>query len=276
MLECARRERAWLGGRRGSGALLAAIRVDGGAASTDARSEGAPCIACLTATGTQALAPRFSPVVERPRPRGDARVAGLERASSGAAQDVAAAIARRAAETRAWKANSRWRPIPMPPSARRADFAGVGIVPQGDEAKFLGTLPLALLAPSPELAGDAGALGHSPFSGPGRAAAAGDRRAARRRKDCACANWRAAKPSASWCPSNCPSDFEEEIELEYPVELLEPLAFLLARLVNGLARGWPRARWPPMSCASAWISKTAPRTSARCGCPCRRSIRRRF
>ena len=29
--------------------------------------------------------------------------------------------------------------------------------------------------------------------------------------------------------------FEDEIELEYPVELLEPLAFLLARLINGLA-----------------------------------------
>jgi protein ImuB len=29
--------------------------------------------------------------------------------------------------------------------------------------------------------------------------------------------------------------FEEEIELDYPVELLEPLAFLLARLINGLA-----------------------------------------
>jgi protein ImuB len=28
--------------------------------------------------------------------------------------------------------------------------------------------------------------------------------------------------------------FEDEIELEYPVELLEPLAFLLARLLNGL------------------------------------------
>ena len=30
-------------------------------------------------------------------------------------------------------------------------------------------------------------------------------------------------------------NFEDEIELDYPVELLEPLAFLLARLINGLA-----------------------------------------
>src|ERR1039458_8883173 len=29
--------------------------------------------------------------------------------------------------------------------------------------------------------------------------------------------------------------FEDEIELDYPVELLEPLAFLLARLINGLS-----------------------------------------
>ena len=32
-----------------------------------------------------------------------------------------------------------------------------------------------------------------------------------------------------------PLEFEDEIELEYPVDLLEPLAFLLSRLVNGLA-----------------------------------------
>ena len=32
-----------------------------------------------------------------------------------------------------------------------------------------------------------------------------------------------------------PLTFEDEIELEYPVELLEPLAFLLARMINGLA-----------------------------------------
>ncbi len=32
-----------------------------------------------------------------------------------------------------------------------------------------------------------------------------------------------------------PPRFEDEIELEYPVDLLEPLAFLLARLLSGLA-----------------------------------------
>ena len=32
-----------------------------------------------------------------------------------------------------------------------------------------------------------------------------------------------------------PLRFEDEIELDYPVELLEPLAFVLARLINGLA-----------------------------------------
>ena len=36
-------------------------------------------------------------------------------------------------------------------------------------------------------------------------------------------------------PLEEPLRFEDEIELEYPVELLEPLAFLLARLINGLA-----------------------------------------
>ena len=36
-------------------------------------------------------------------------------------------------------------------------------------------------------------------------------------------------------PLEDPLHFEDEIELDYPVELLEPLAFLLARLINGLA-----------------------------------------
>src|SRR5262249_11615936 len=35
-------------------------------------------------------------------------------------------------------------------------------------------------------------------------------------------------------PLEEPPRFEDELELEYPVELLEPLAFLLARLLNGL------------------------------------------
>jgi len=34
---------------------------------------------------------------------------------------------------------------------RRRGFSGVSIVPQGDEAKFLGRLPVALLRPSAEL-----------------------------------------------------------------------------------------------------------------------------
>jgi protein ImuB len=36
-------------------------------------------------------------------------------------------------------------------------------------------------------------------------------------------------------PMEDPLCFEDAVELEYPVELLEPLAFLLARLLNGLA-----------------------------------------
>jgi len=39
----------------------------------------------------------------------------------------------------------------MPAICAARGFTGVSIVPQGDEAKFLGPLPLAWLAPSPEL-----------------------------------------------------------------------------------------------------------------------------
>ena len=43
-------------------------------------------------------------------------------------------------------------------------------------------------------------------------------------------------------PLEEPLRFEDEIELEYPVELLEPLAFLLARLLNGLCTRLALAR----------------------------------
>src|SRR5262249_36661741 len=112
-------------------------------------------------------------------------------------------------------------------------FTGVSVIPYGDEAKYLGTLPLSLLAPSSELAETLERWGIRRFQelaalpplgiaerlGPRGLRAAPQ---ARRRGD----------PRA--VSREAPPHFEDELEPEYPVELLEPLAFLLARLLNGL------------------------------------------
>jgi protein ImuB len=113
-------------------------------------------------------------------------------------------------------------------------FAGLSIVPYGDEAKFLAPLPLALLAPSPELAQTLDRWGIRRFQDLaalpplGIAERLGPeslrlRELARGEAD------RKLKPIGD------PERFEEEFEPEYPVDLLEPLAFLVARLLNGLA-----------------------------------------
>jgi protein ImuB len=113
-------------------------------------------------------------------------------------------------------------------------FPRLSIVPYGDEAKFLGPLPLAQLAPSPELAETLARWGIRRFQDLaalpplGIAERLGPeglrlRKLARGEAD------RKLVPIAD------PECFVDSLELDYPVDLLEPLLFLLARLLNGLA-----------------------------------------
>ena len=149
-------------------------------------------------------------------------------------QDVAAAIARRARELGV-KANLALAGNPDAAICAARGFSGVSLIPQGDEGKFLATLPLALLCGGcrrcwetlerwgirwfhemgglPPL-GIADRLGVEGMRLRELARGEGDRKLL------------ALVDALS---------FEDEIELDYPVELLEPLAFLLARLINGLA-----------------------------------------
>ena len=181
----------------------------------------------------RALAFEFSPIVEQTASDTvtfDA--SGLERLF-GPVQDIAAALMRRAAET-GIHANLALAANPDAAICAARGFAGVSVIPYGDEAKFLGSLPLSLLAPSPELQetlerwgirrfqdmaalpplGIAERLGHEGL----------------RLRELA-----RGEAERKLLPLEDPIRFEDEIELEYPVDLLEPLAFLLARLVNGLA-----------------------------------------
>src|SRR6516162_4823009 len=107
--------------------------------------------AALHGTGKlAALAFEFSPVVEQSTAETVTfDVSGLDRLF-GMVQDVAAAITRRAQETGV-QANLALAANPDAAILAARGFTGISILPQGDEAKFLGRLPLTLLAPSPEL-----------------------------------------------------------------------------------------------------------------------------
>ena len=190
--------------------------------------------ACLHGPGDlTAIASEFSPTVEQTAPGTVAfDVSGLDRLF-GLPHDVANAILRRAAEL-GIHANLALAANPDAAIYAARGFSGVSIVPHGDEAKFLGTLPLALLSPSPDLAEtlerwgirrfhDLAAL--PPLGIAERLGAEGLylRELARGESD---RKLLAIEELLT---------FEDELELEYPVDLLEPLAFLLARLVNGLA-----------------------------------------
>ena len=107
--------------------------------------------ACLHGKGNlTALAFDFSPMVERTAPDTvTLDVSGLDRLF-GMPQDVARAMSRRAAEVQV-KASIALAMNPDAAICAARGFPGVSIVPQGDEAKFLGSLAVSLLNPTPEL-----------------------------------------------------------------------------------------------------------------------------
>jgi protein ImuB len=190
--------------------------------------------ACLHGHGNlTALAFEFSPVVEVLCPSTVTLDAtGLDRLF-GLPQDVAAAIARRAREVGV-KANLALAANPDAAICAARGFTGVSVIPYGDEAKFLGELPLGLLGPSAELQETLERWGIRRFREMGALPPLGiaERLGPEGLRLRELARGEAERKLV---PLEAPLRFEDEIELEYPVELLEPLAFLLARMVNGLA-----------------------------------------
>ena len=189
--------------------------------------------ACLHGSGNlAALAFEFSPVVERSAADTvTLDASGLDRLF-GLPQDVAAAIMRRAAETGV-RANLALASNPDAAICAARGFAGAGIVPYGDEAKYLGELPLALLGASAELLETLERWGIRRFR---ELAALPPLGIAERLGPEGLRLRELARGEAQrkLTPLEDPPRFEDAIELEYPVELLEPLAVLLARLLNGL------------------------------------------
>ena len=190
--------------------------------------------ACLHGNGPlTALAFEFSPTVEQTAPHTvvfDA--SGLDRLF-GLPQDVAAALARRAAEIQV-KANIAIAANPDTAICAARGFSGASVVPYGDETKFLAPLPIALLSPTPELQETLDRWGIRRFQDLAALPPLGiaERLGPEGLRLRQLARGEVAR---KLLPLQDPLRFEEEIELDYPVELLEPLAFVLARLVNGLA-----------------------------------------
>ena len=194
--------------------------------------------ACLHGTGNlTALAFEFSPTVERTGAFNGAEtvtfdVAGLERLF-GLPQDVAAAISRRMREV-GIKANLALAANADTAVCAARGFTGVHVIPHGDEGKFLGTLPLSVLSPSPEMLDTLERWGvrrlHEMGSLPPLGIAERLGPEGLRLRELA-----RGEGNRKLLALHEALHFEDELELEYPVDLLEPLAFLLARLINGLA-----------------------------------------
>jgi len=195
--------------------------------------------ACLYVNGNlgngnlTALASEFSPVVElTAADTVTFDISGLDRLF-GFPQDIAAAIVRRATGL---QMNVHIAVAANPDAAICAarGFPGVSIVPYGDEAKFLGTLPLALLSPSPELHQTLNRWGIRRFRDMAALPPLGiaERLGPEGLRLRQLARGEIERKLAPIEELPC---FEDALDLEYPVELIEPLAFLLARLVHGLA-----------------------------------------
>jgi len=112
-------------------------------------------------------------------------------------------------------------------------FEGITVIPQGEEAARLGPLPVDVLAPAPEIMQTLDSWGIRNF----RALAQlppiplSERLGAEGLRLQKLARGEGSRPLV---PTEPPLHFEEAIELEHPLEMLEPLAFVLNRMLESL------------------------------------------
>jgi protein ImuB len=146
----------------------------------------------------------------------------------GSPREIAEAIARRAADL-GLAANVAVANNPDLAVHGARGFSGVTVMEPGREAG----LPIALLDPREEIALTLALWGIRTF---GEFAALPENGVAERLGEEGVQLQRLARGAGSrpLAPSNPAPPFEESIELEYPLALLEPLAFLLGRLLHDL------------------------------------------
>ncbi|HZT29768.1 MAG TPA: hypothetical protein VFA33_07795 [Bryobacteraceae bacterium] len=192
--------------------------------------------ACLHApenpAGLLDCAQTFSPLVEQTAPDTVVLDAGGLDRIFGLPQEIASAIARHAGEA-GLRVNVAVASNPDAAVCAARGFAGLSVIPYGDEAKFLESLPVQLLAPSPELAETLERWGIRRFRDLARLPEIGlaERLGPEGVRLRLLARGEAQRPLT---PVEEPPRFAAEMELEDPLELLEPLLFLLARLLQEL------------------------------------------
>jgi protein ImuB len=174
----------------------------------------------------------FSPLVEQTT--GNTvllDVSGLDRIF-GLPQEIAGTIARHA-EQCGLRASVAVAANPDAAFCAARGFAGVSVIPYGDEAKFLASLPVSLLFPSPELAETLERWGIRRFRDLAGLPEIGlaERLGPEGVRLRTLARGAAERPLK---PLEETLRVIEEMELEDPLELLEPFLFLLARLLQGL------------------------------------------
>jgi protein ImuB len=114
-------------------------------------------------------------------------------------------------------------------------FEGVTILRHGEEAARLAPLPVELLDPPPEILETLDCWGIRTF---GELAALPEIGLAARMGQEGLRLHKLARGESvrPFRPARAGTVFEESLELEYPIELLEPLSFVLSRLLNGVCR----------------------------------------
>ncbi len=188
------------------------------------------CI-CATGVAASAIPAAFSPRVEEVD---DATVildaAGLDRLI-GPPSKIAARIREQAGDAAR---------IGIAPGRDAAYFAargfdGVTILPHGEEAAHLASLPVELLDPAPEILETLDCWGIRTF---GELAALPEIGLAARMGQEGLRLQKLARGESvrPFSPARGAEVFEESMELEHPIDLLEPLSFVLGRLLNDLCR----------------------------------------
>jgi len=181
------------------------------------------------------LAFSFSPRVEPIAP--DAIILDIEGLEHlfGRHNELAQTMTRRAAESGMQANVAIARNAPAAICAARG-FAGITVIPPGEEARTLSGLPLRLLAAAPEIEDTWKLWGLKSFGDLAALPAAGvaERLGAEGARLHRIAQGADARPLI---PSIPRMDFHASEELEHPVELLDPLSFILASLLNQVCAG---------------------------------------
>lgn len=174
----------------------------------------------------------FSPLIERTSPGTvTLDVSGLARLF-GSFENIAQAIARRAAEI-GLDVNVGAASNPDAAVHAARGFSGVTVIPPGRERDALGPLSVDVLAPPEPIAATLAMWGIRTFA---QLAALPEDGIAERLGPEGALLWKLARGAGDrpLVPDLEATIFAESFELEYPVTLLEPLAFIISRMLNSL------------------------------------------